>query len=128
MTNDSARRQRRFGFPRERRVRHQSDFDRVRQQNIYAADRTLVVQGCGNGREISRLGLSVSRRVGNAVVRNRWKRLIREAFRSLQHQLPVGIDFVVRPRRGGEPDFVAICRELPQLARRIEKQLKRLQS
>ncbi len=118
-------REKRFGLPRQRRVRQQSDFDRVRLRNVYAADQTLVVQGCWNNLAICRLGLSVSRRVGNAVIRNRWKRLIREAFRQQHGALPGGIDFVVRPRRGAEPEFAAIAGALPRLARRIEKQLRR---
>jgi ribonuclease P protein component len=111
-------------FPREARLRRQAEFDRVYGQNVYAADATLVVQGCRNGMTRSRLGLSVSRRVGNAVLRNRWKRLIREAFRRHYHQLPQGIDFVVRPRRGAHPSYVAIQRALDRLTRRIERQLK----
>ena len=48
-----------------------------------------------NGLSHARLGLSVSSRVGNAVKRNRIKRLLREAFRLDQHALPHGIDLVI---------------------------------
>ncbi len=114
-----------FRFHRALRIRRQADFDRVYQRNVYAADQVLVVQGCPNGLSICRLGLSVSRRVGNAVVRNRWKRLIREAYRRQQGALPGGLDLVVRPRRGAEPTFPAVARSLPPLARRLAKQLGR---
>jgi ribonuclease P protein component len=116
---------RRFGFSRQQRVRHQTDFDRVRQRNVYAAGEVLVIQGCCNGRACSRLGLSVSRRVGNAVLRNRWKRVIREAFRLSCRDLPPGMDMVIRPRRGAEPDFAAVARDLRRLTRRLEGLLRR---
>lgn len=54
-----------------------------------------------NGLTFNRLGLSVPRRVGNAVARHRIKRLLREAFRLCQNDWPTGYDMVVvvRPHR-----------------------------
>ena len=110
-------------FRPEDRLRRASEFERVYQQQHYAADSVLVVQGRANALPHTRLGLSVSRRVGNSVLRNRWKRLIREAFRTQRADLPVGLDLVARPRRGAEPDFAAVARSLPRLLRRLHQQI-----
>ena len=50
-----------------------------------------------------RLGLSVSRRIGNAVVRNAWKRRLREAFRVARRKIPAGHDYLVVVRSSGVP-------------------------
>jgi ribonuclease P protein component len=60
------------------------------------AGKFLLVDLC-NGR--IRLGITVTRRYGKAVLRNRAKRLIRESFRQLKSQLPAGCDIHIRPRR-----------------------------
>lgn len=110
-------------FPSAARVRHQRDFDRVYAADAFAADPVLVVKACRNRLTRSRLGLSVSRAVGNAVMRNRWKRTIREAFRTRQSALPVGLDLVVRPKKGATPDFAAIQKSLVKLVERLARQL-----
>lgn len=113
-------------FNRTHRIRQQADFDRVYRSGCYAADQVLVVYADRNDRDYCRLGLSVSRKVGGAIVRNRWKRLIREAFRGSRAALPAGLDLVVRPRRGAEADFQAILEALPRLAKQLDKKLLRL--
>src|SRR6185503_19284271 len=105
----------------EDRIRKQADFDRIYGSRVFAADGVLVVNGAPNGLAHARLGLSVSKKVGNAVVRNRWKRLIREAFRLAREGLPVGIDLVVRPQKEAVADFEAICRSLPALVKRVAR-------
>src|SRR5690606_3946522 len=78
-------------FPPELRLRRPSEFEQVFQRGKHASDSVLVIHAMRNDLPYSRLGLSVSRRVGGAVVRNRWKRSIREAWRTQRHDLPVGM-------------------------------------
>lgn len=112
-------------FPKSARVRSQADFDRVYQNSEFVADDFLVLKGCRNGTSETRIGLSVSKKVGNAVVRNRWKRLIREAFRRQRSELPVGLDLVARPRKGAKCEAEGIYRSVKRLAERLEKKLDR---
>ncbi len=111
------------GFNRAYRIRHQTDFDRVYQTRCYAADEVLVIHADRNTLAHSRLGLSVSRKVGGAIVRNRWKRLIREAFRASQADFPDNLDLVVRPRRGAKPELQAVLGSLCKLANRLDTKL-----
>lgn len=115
-----------FRFTKEMRLLRQAQFDRVYRGKAYAANETLVINAVANDDQITRLGLSVSRKVGNAVVRNKWKRIIRECFRQRQHDLPTGLDLVVRPRRGAVCDFDAVDSSLLKLAAKLDRRLQKL--
>ena len=93
------------GFPRTARLTRPADFTRVYGRRQSAASGQLVVYALPNGLPDGRvrLGLSVSRRIGSAVVRNRWKRRLREAFRAARGELPQGIDIIVVVRSGRPP-------------------------
>ena len=57
------------------RIRNRRDFHRIYRRRCTAADENLLVYGGPNGLPYPRLGMSVSRKLGNAVLRNRWRRL-----------------------------------------------------
>ena len=102
-----------------------ADVQRVFQFRCSVADDWLVVYGARNHGDYARIGLSVSRKVGGAVQRNRWKRLLREAFRQSRTVLPRGIDFIVIPRKQEHPELGHLQVALVQLATRIVKRLER---
>ena len=108
-------------FPPEYRIRRGADFRRAYQRRNSAADDRIVVFAYANGLPHPRLGVSVSRRIGGAVVRNRWKRLLREAFRLTRAQLPRGIDLIVIPRPDVEPTLASLLESLPNVAARAAK-------
>ncbi|MEZ6090953.1 MAG: ribonuclease P protein component [Pirellulaceae bacterium] len=108
-------------FPKSLRIKSSEAFGRIIQTGAYATDDTLVVNVLPNDLPYSRLGITIPKRTGNAVLRNRWKRLIREAFRTQKDQFPSGFDFVVRPRRGAVADFKSIQSAIVKLAQRAAK-------
>ncbi len=109
-------------------VRRGADFKRAYDRKCAASDQVMLVFGVPNGLPYSRIGLSVSRKVGGAVLRNRWKRLIREAFRLRREALPTGLDLVIIPRRQPVsrevPELNALLSSLPRLAHRVNRKLQ----
>jgi ribonuclease P protein component len=94
-------------FPKSLRLRTPAEFKAVYDAKRSVSDARLVVYAKPNGAMPSRIGLSVSRKVGNAVRRVRLRRLLREAFRLHQHELPAGFDFVLVARAPKEEPTLA---------------------
>ena len=89
-----------------RHLRSPAEFAAVYDARVRESRGPLMAYAKPNALGYPRLGMSVSRKLGTAVRRNRIRRLLREAFRLLQHDLPAGYDFVVvvRPH---EPAMLA---------------------
>ena len=100
-----ARNETEFRFQKKQRLLRTTDFRRVYAQRQSVAIGPLVMYGAQQVTKLShaRIGISVSRRVGNAVVRNQWKRRLREAFRKVKTQFSPDIDVVVVVRATGKP-------------------------
>lgn len=74
------------------------EFRRLYHRGKSAGSRHVVVYARRNGRAVSRIGLTVSPKIGGAVVRNRVKRVLREAWRALSPELMPGYDVVLVAR------------------------------
>jgi len=76
---------------------------RIYQQGVRRASRHFTIITCRNQNGVRRLGMTVSKKTGNAVQRNRIKRLLREFFRLNKSKLPASQDIVVIAKRGVSP-------------------------
>jgi len=115
-------------FPKRFRLSSRSDFRRVYERRCSVSDDLVRLLGQLNELGHPRIGLSVSRQIGKAVVRNRWKRLLREALRLSRERLPGGLDLIVVPRTDEKPELQPLKNSLVDLSWRLYKRLKRDES
>ena len=113
----------RLTLPKSHRLRRPSEFKAVYGAKQRAGDYALLVFALRNRLPHSRLGLSVSKKNGNAVRRNRIKRLLREAFRLEQHDLPPDLDVILIPRPTEEPSLSTYRRSLRKLAFKLDRRI-----
>lgn len=101
------------------RLRKRKDFSRVYHKGKSVANRQLVLYFLPNDLPHFRLGISVSKKIGRAVLRNRLKRLVREAVRSLQEEVKPGHDLIFIVRMGArEADFHQIVGSVTHLLKK----------
>jgi ribonuclease P protein component len=111
-------------FPRSARIRAKRDFDRVFVHRLRVSDRWITLLAHRGPAAHARLGIAVGKVVGPAVTRNRRKRLVREAFRRIRHELPAGTEWVVIIRPGPEPTMDQLQQSIRDLSRQLIGKLR----
>lgn len=110
-------------FPAKYRLKLKRDFERTFKEGLVAADGVLVIHALRNELEFSRIGISIGRKYGKAHERNQFKRWCRESYRIQRVDLPIGLDFIVRAKAHGEPDFSSVCQSMVSLLKRLSRKL-----
>jgi ribonuclease P protein component len=112
-----------FALPKTLRLRHARDFQRVYDLGLRSGDAYLLIIAAPGMSETTRFGLSVSRKHGGAVRRQRIKRLLREAFRLSRPELPGGLDLILIPRVAASATLDDYRRSLVELTRRLARRV-----
>ena len=107
-----------FGFPKAERIRKRAEYLRIQNQGRKLHTASLLAFTMWREPYPLRLGITVSKRVGNAVVRTRVKRLLREVFRQNKERLPPGLQLVIVAKPDAahldfprtQSEFLDICR------------------
>jgi ribonuclease P protein component len=108
---------RRERLPRAARVRRRPEYLAIQNRGRRLVGPNLLLFALPGG---GRLGITVSKKVGGAVLRNRVKRWIRDCYRRRRPEFPPGFDLVVVARPpAARADHDAVCGELTSLARRL---------
>jgi ribonuclease P protein component len=109
-------------------IRSPADFRRVFDRKRSVSDEHIILYACANNLPHSRLGLSVARKVGSAVRRNKLRRLYREAFRLTKSELPIGLDLVIIPLGEAIPTLDMLLQSfrtlVPKVSKRLAKEAK----
>ena len=112
-------------FPKANRLTKQHDFKHSLDNGVKFVDRYLVMKATASVRPCARLGIIVTRKFGNAVERNKFKRRVRECFRRIKTEYS-GMDVVIIGRHEAESAetselFSAMQRGLIKLDKRLQK-------
>ena len=108
------------GLPRETRLRRAGDFAALRSSSGRAGGRCFHMRYRRNELGHARLGLAISKRVSKrAVERNRIKRLVRESFRRIRHQLPAVELMVMAREQAAGVSGTQLLTELDQLWQKL---------
>ncbi len=100
------------------RLSRRADISRVFDAARRVHDERITLLAAASGLPRVRLCVAVTKRHGNAVARNRLKRVCREAFRLIRDELPGGCDYVILPRVGRAVTLAGVQESLRELAPR----------
>lgn len=93
----------RLSFPKSARILYRGHYSRVIKNGKKMAGKVIVMDYRTGHAQCAKLGITVSKRYGKAHDRNRFKRMVREAFRSIYPTLPVHLEVNVLPRYPLQP-------------------------
>lgn len=102
-----------------------AQFQAVYDRRRSVSDSAMILYACENRLPYTRVGLSVSKKYGGAVQRNRLRRLYREAFRLNKELMPKGLDLVMIPRTQQEPTLEDVRKSLVKLIKQAHKKLEK---
>ncbi len=104
-----------FGYPPEVRIRKRRRYLDVQNGGQRINTTHFIVFVLPGETERTRIGITASRRVGNSVQRNRWKRIVREGYRQIQTDINICVDMVFIIRRGVDfPTLDQVKKEIHQ--------------
>lgn len=115
-----------YRFRRCQHLRLPCDFEAFRQSKMRVHSPCGIISVKRNDGEGKRIGIITTRRVGNAVARNRMRRFVREIFRTHQHSLPSDSDwlFILRPK-SAEISFQDLQYHFLKIAGQLANSLKK---
>lgn len=97
------------------------EFARVFNKGSFYVGRNITVYILPNKQSLNRIGISVSKKAGKAVVRNRKKRLIRESYRYFEEYISNGYDIVIAARAGESvPTYGVVLKEFKYLLKKLQ--------
>lgn len=115
---------RRFLFPKSRHLRSSLDFARVYDLKQRAGDEHLLIFAASRSEGgPTRVGFSISKKNGNSPQRHRIRRLLREAFRLSQYEIPDGMDLILIPRPGSGSTLADYQQSLVRLSQKLQRRL-----
>lgn len=107
------------------RLTDSPEFEKVYRSGISYRGKLFSVHAFPNDSDTARLGLSVSKKVGNAIVRNKVRRRLKEIFRERSQEIK-GLDIVISARPpASEANFGELCEEFERSLRRLDSGPKR---
>lgn len=102
-------------------IKKASEFQYTLKSGKWYSSDILMLYICNKNQEMNRIGIAVGKKVGKSVVRNRMKRLIREAYRKYEEQVVTGHDFIIILKNKIDAEKITFS----DVCRNIEKCLKR---